>query len=46
MTRKEMLERLEEGILKHVGLKLMALYVPISSDKWLSIINGENYAGN
>ena len=33
-------ERLKETILEPVGLRLIALYVPINSSNWLKIING------
>lgn len=33
-------QRLKEEILEPVGLKLVAIYVPISKDEWLSIISG------
>ncbi len=32
-------QRLKEEILEPVGLKLVAIYVPISKDEWLGIIN-------
>jgi len=32
-------ERIREDILEPIGLKLLALYLPIQKEKWLQIIN-------
>ncbi|MEJ5351782.1 MAG: hypothetical protein WHS65_09340 [Melioribacteraceae bacterium] len=42
---KKSYEKLKIEILKPTGLKLLAIYLPITKEKWLSIINGvENEA--
>ena len=33
-------DRIKEDILKPIGLKLLALYIPISKEDWLETING------
>lgn len=43
---KKSYAKLKEEILSPIGLKLLALYMPIPKDKWLSIINGGYYDSN
>ncbi|MDI6699846.1 MAG: hypothetical protein QME48_01240 [bacterium] len=38
---KKSYEKLKDKILDPIGLKLLAIYVSIPKDQWLSIINGE-----
>lgn len=39
-------ERLKEEILEPIGLKLLAIYVPIDKEKWLNIMNGTGNESN
>jgi len=39
-------EKLKAEILEPTGLKLLAIYLPISKEKWLTVINGEQNETN
>lgn len=39
-------ERLKQEILEPIGLKLLAIYVPIEKEKWLNIMNGTGNESN
>ncbi len=39
-------DKLKVEILEPTGLKLLAVYLPISKEKWLNIINGEDNESN
>ncbi|MGC8771804.1 MAG: hypothetical protein ACP5Q5_11210 [Brevinematia bacterium] len=43
---KQSFDKLKNEILEPIGLKLLAIYLPIPKDKWLNVINGANNESN